>query len=206
VLVFIDDAGDPGFKFARASSRFFVIACVIFDKNSDAEAASERIRQFRADRGWNEYHELKFHTMRNDVIKEFLLAISSCKFGIRAIVVDKQLIQSHQLRSRQSSFYNYVIKEALARNESLRAASVKLDGKAGRQYKQQAEAYFRREVNDGTRKIAKFAFVDSSRNDLIQLADLVAGSIYRSRQEGKTDRDDYVSILRPRIEEVWDFE
>ncbi len=30
-IVFIDDAGDPGFKIDRGSSTHFVIACVIFD-------------------------------------------------------------------------------------------------------------------------------------------------------------------------------
>lgn len=94
----------------------------------------------------------------------------------------------------------------MARDESLTAASVKLDGEAGRQYKQQAVAYFRREVNQDGQKIAKFAFVDSSKNDLIQLADLVAGAIYRSRLAEKTDREEYITILKPRIEEIWDFE
>jgi hypothetical protein len=32
-LVFIDDAGDPGFKLDRGSINYFVMACVIFDKS-----------------------------------------------------------------------------------------------------------------------------------------------------------------------------
>jgi hypothetical protein len=206
VLAFIDDAGDPGFKFSRASSRYFVIACVIFDENADAEATAQLIREFRAEKHWKPQHELKFHTMRKDVVKEFLTVIAGQKFRVRAVAVDKKLIQSRQLRTRQASFYNYVIKEVLSRDDSLTAASVKLDGEAGRQYKQQAVAYFRREVNRDGQKIAKFAFVDSSKNDLIQLADLVAGAIYRSRLAEKTDHEEYIAILKPRIEEVWDFE
>jgi hypothetical protein len=30
-LCFLDDAGDPGFKFDRGSTRYFVIGCVITD-------------------------------------------------------------------------------------------------------------------------------------------------------------------------------
>jgi hypothetical protein len=143
--------------------------------------------------------------MRKDLVKEFLRLVAVQRFRIRAVVVDKQLVHSRQLRTRQASFYNYIIKEVMAHDESLTAASVKLDGHAGRQYKQQAAAYFRREVSRNSRKIAKCAFADSSRNDLIQLADLVAGSIYRSRLEDRTDRDDYIAILGPRVEDIWDF-
>jgi hypothetical protein len=44
-LVLIDDAGDPGFKFERGSARFFVIACVVFNDLSQAEAAAEALEQ-----------------------------------------------------------------------------------------------------------------------------------------------------------------
>jgi hypothetical protein len=205
VLVFIDDAGDPGFKFSRASSRYFVIACVIFDENTHAEATAERIRQFRAEKGWNKYHELKFYTMRKDVIKEVLAILTTCQFRIRAIVVDKYAVESHELKSKPNSFYNFIIKEVLARDNSLESAKVRIDGRAGKDYRRQAVAYFRRAVNQNSRKIADLKFAESHLNDLIQVADLVAGSIYRSRLEHKTDQLDYINILKPRIDEVWDF-
>ncbi len=33
MLVFIDDSGDPGFKFEKGSSKYFVIALVIFKES-----------------------------------------------------------------------------------------------------------------------------------------------------------------------------
>ncbi|MCA9341748.1 DUF3800 domain-containing protein, partial [Candidatus Saccharibacteria bacterium] len=75
----------------------------------------------------------------------------------------------------------------------------------GREYKKSAITYLRREVNSRSSKIKKVRFVDSGTNTLIQLADLVAGSILRSTQTNKTDSDDYVKILRMRIEDVWYF-
>lgn len=42
-------------------------------------------------------------------------------------------------------------------------------------------------------------------DDLIQLADLCAGSIFRSYRKEKSDCMDYKNILLPRIEDVWDF-
>jgi hypothetical protein len=64
---------------------------------------------------------------------------------------------------------------------------------------------FRRQLNATTRKVARFRFVDSRTNNLIQLADLAAGAVHRAVQP-KTDASDYVEILKPRIEEIWDFE
>lgn len=37
MLVFIDDSGDPGFKLQKGSSLIFVIGCVIFDDELEAE-------------------------------------------------------------------------------------------------------------------------------------------------------------------------
>lgn len=39
-IIFIDDSGDPGFKFNRGSSRYFVIACIIFNSKISAEYTS----------------------------------------------------------------------------------------------------------------------------------------------------------------------
>ena len=40
MLVFIDDSGDPGFKLQKGSSPVFIIACVIFDDELEAEKNS----------------------------------------------------------------------------------------------------------------------------------------------------------------------
>jgi hypothetical protein len=178
-LAFIDDAGDPGFKFADGSSRHFVIACVVFEDFKQAEAVSGTMRQFRTDRSWNQRYELKFHNLRKDLVREILKEVCRFDFRIRAIAVDKPTVMNHEMRTKPDNFYNYIIKEVLARDEALMNAKIRLDGEQGREYKRQAIAYFRKEVNRGGRKIADFDYADSRGNNLIQLADLVAGSIYR---------------------------
>ncbi len=47
MLIFIDDSGDPGFKFSKGSSFYFVICLVIFDDNLEAEKASITIKELR---------------------------------------------------------------------------------------------------------------------------------------------------------------
>lgn len=43
MLVFIDDSGDPGFKLQKGSSLIFVISCIIFDEELEAEKSDRLI-------------------------------------------------------------------------------------------------------------------------------------------------------------------
>jgi len=43
MLVFVDEAGDTGFKFADNSSRYFVVTLVIFEDEEQVEQTGERI-------------------------------------------------------------------------------------------------------------------------------------------------------------------
>lgn len=204
-LVFIDDSGDPGFKLDRGSSSHFVIACVIFDDPLDAEEVALAIKKYRRSLGWGDHREFKFNKTKKKYIKELLEIVSRYNFRVRAICIDKSLIYSHELKNKQDSFYNHTIKLVLEKSEKLSKADVRLDGHSGREYKKSAITYLRREVNARSSKIAKVRFVDSGTNVLIQLADLVAGSILRTTQPDKTDRDDYMKLLDERIEDVWHF-
>ena len=47
MLIFIDDSGDPGFKINKGASAFFVIACVIFKDELEAEKSAVALKQFR---------------------------------------------------------------------------------------------------------------------------------------------------------------
>ena len=201
MLVFIDDSGNPGFKLGRGSSQFFIIACVVFEDNLDAEETALLMKRYRRDLRWPDEREFKFNKTR----KELLGRMSGCNFKIRAIVIDKSKIYSHELKNKQDSFYNYAIKEVLSKSSLLKDADIRLDGHSGREYKKSAITYLRREVNKRSKKIAKVRFVDSRTNNLIQLADLVAGSIHRKYQTDKTDHKDYLEIVNKRIDDMWEF-
>jgi len=207
-LVFIDDSGDPGFKLDRGSSKYFVIACVIFNDPLDAEETALAIKKYRRDLGWRPDREFKFNKTKKVYVGELLNLVATTNFTIRAICINKALIHSHEMRNKQDSFYNYAIKEVLSKSEKLSKASIRLDGHSGRAYKESAITYLRREVNSQSQKIAKVKFVDSKTNNLIQLADLAAGSILRSTQDDKTDQNMYLDILKNsgKVEDVWYFQ
>lgn len=207
MFVFIDDSGDAGFKLEKGSSRHFVIACVIFDNPLDAEQTALAIKRFRETLGWSQQREFKFNKLAKRYRLAFLEAIKDQPFRVRAIVVDKKLTLNPELRENKQSFYNYIIKEVLSKSAgSVFDAKLRIDGMEDRRYKRAALTYFRQELGVKDRVISDAKFVNSSGDNLIQLADLVAGSIHRSKQLDKTDSGMYLRIIGSRVEDIWDFQ
>ena len=198
-LVFVDDSGDPGFK--GAASSHFVVACAIFMDDLVAEEVALTMRKYRRAIGWSDEREFKFAKMKKDYIKELLRRVSKFDFQISAVVVDKSKIEA----SSSKNFYNRVIGELLVRTP-LKNASVRIDGHGGTNHIKVATAYFRKTANVKERKIIDVRYVDSRENILIQLADLIAGSIFRSTQIKKSDHADYLKIIKRRIGVIHKYE
>jgi hypothetical protein len=136
----------------------------------------------------------------------FLEAVKGCNFRVRAIVADKSIIRSPELRRSKHKFYNYMIKEVLSKSDgTIKNARIRLDGHEDRAYKKAATTYFRQQVNLRGNIFEDMKFVNSKNDNLIQLADMVAGCILRSTQKEKTDSQDYLKVIRKRTEDIWYF-
>ena len=89
MLVFIDDSGDPGFKVERGSSPVFVIACVIFDDELEAEKTAVAIKELRRKLKKSDFFEFKFNKGSREIRVAFLECVRSFGFRVRAIVFNK---------------------------------------------------------------------------------------------------------------------
>jgi len=207
MIVFIDDSGDAGFKLDRGSSRFFVIVLVIFDDELEAEKTAVAIKELRRDLGFPENVEFKFFKSKNVTREKFLKTITPFKFRIRCLVVDKKTIYSDELRNNKNSFYSYIIKMVLKHSEgSILDAKVKIDGSGDRIFRRNFLTYLRRELNTGQKKIMNHCrLVDSKDNVLIQMADMIAGTIRRSYDENKKDGIILKKIIKKHIQDEWPF-
>ncbi|MBI2587317.1 DUF3800 domain-containing protein [Candidatus Amesbacteria bacterium] len=85
MLVFIDDSGGPGFKVERGSSPVFVIACVIFDDELEAEKSAVAIKGFRRNLKKSDRFEFKFNKGNREIRIAFLECIRRFDFRVRAI-------------------------------------------------------------------------------------------------------------------------
>jgi hypothetical protein len=208
MLVFIDNSGDPGFKIAKGSSEIFVISLVIFDDDLEAEKTALAIKEIRRKLQFPDDMEFKFFKSQRRVRAAFLNAVVKNNFRIRSLIIRKSLIYSPELRTNKKSFYAYAIKMALRYSgNTIMGAKIKIDGSGDRTFRQEFLSYLRRELNSKDRTIvASCKLVDSRSNGLIQLADMVAGSIRRSYDVSKTDAAVYKRILSHRIEDEWQFQ
>lgn len=202
-LVFIDDSGDPGFR--TASSDNFVMAAISFINPKIAESIMHEIDIFRASLGWKYNHEFKFAKNPKSVVTEMLHRISRYDFQVYAVYIKKS--DFHVITPAMAPFfdreklYNWTIKELL-QEIPLETAKITIDGRSSKQNMKNTRTYLRREINGNNSKKLNIKFDDSVTTSLLQLADLIAGSINRSLQSDKTNSIDYISIFQDKIVKI----
>jgi hypothetical protein len=198
-----DDSGDAGMK--PGSSGFFAIAAVAFNDALEAESAALEAKKFKRAIGWHDDHEFKFNKMRRDLIIRLLEAIAPFDFKVYSLYIDKNHVKPEKIPADWDSVYNQVILETLGRIP-MHEAVVRIDGRYGKKYQQKMETYYRKELNKFGRKVDNVKFVDSKENTLVQIADIAVGSVNRSLQTDKTDSQDYIGLLRSKIELLEEFQ
>ena len=91
--------------------------------------------------------------------------------------------------------YNAVILEAVkAFGKEISMAHIYIDGEGGNDYRRKVKSYFRKNLSSKT--IKELSYRDSKTNNLIQLADMVAGATRRAIERGETD---YIKIVQKKI-------
>jgi len=193
-LVFIDDSGDPGFT--KASSSNFVMAAALFMDQDVARRLSERIPQFHEQLGWREEYEFKFTKIRKDIITQLLRLVAEYDFEIYAVYNEKESFFNKKVITNEK-LYNWTIKELLL-TMPLNEPKIKIDGRSSKRNMQKTATYLRQEALHYNLRKLQIGFEDSSKNNLIQLADLIAGSINRSLTP-KTDSKEYIEIIKEKI-------
>ena len=200
MLVFVDESGDAGFKFAEGSSTYFVFTLVIFDSHEEAEKLRLRIDTLRNELRLSRDYE--FHFFRNDVHtrRAFLGVIKQYDFQFFSLVVDKRKLFGTEYQSG-SAFYKAICGVAFeAAKPLLSGANVNFDDSSGKVIKRELASYIKRRVNgEGGKaeRIKKISTQDSKSSNLIQVADMVSGAVYRSfGSEG--DAGHYRNIIKHR--------
>ncbi len=131
MLVLIDESGDAGFKLAKGSTPYFVVAMVIFREFAEAEKASNAIAEARDHLRVKE--EFKFSKSHPAIKDAFFEVVAPFDFSVRALVVDKANIYSQRLREDKEQFYSYFVKQLMKfDNNTLVGARVKIDGSGAR--------------------------------------------------------------------------
>jgi len=183
LLVFVDESGDPGLKIGQGSSRHFVVVLVIFEDNDEAQAADDRIALLRREMRLEPRFEFRFNKCRKNFREQFLRAAAPYQFFYYGIVINKDpnKLWGEGFQHKES-FYKYTCSLVFENAKPyLNNATVIIDGSGNRDFRRQLQRYFKGRVNiPGQRFINKVKIQDSSRNNLLQLADMVAGAVHRN--------------------------
>lgn len=196
MLVFIDESGDTGRKIEKGSSRYFVVVLAVFEDNEEAVACDQRIQLLKKELRLSKGQEFKFNKMRREQREIFLRAVMPYSFFYFGIIIDKDPKKLYgDGFNVKESFYKYACSLVFENAKPyLKDAIVVIDGSGSREFKRQLQTYLKRKVGGLIRKVK----VQSSHsNNLIQLADMIAGAVHRSLGK-KGDAKVYRPILKPR--------
>lgn len=201
--------GIPDSKFKKGSSSCFVIALVIFDDNLVAEECALNIKKLRRELGLADQFEFRFSKCCDRFRRQFLERIAKFPFRIRAIVMRKEVLYSPELRSKKESFYNFSIRMVLQHSSGkITQAKLKMDGHGDREFRRELFTYLRWQLKTSRPEnpiIKDVRMVNSHSDVLVQLADMIAGTIRRFAEQQKSDAIVYRKLIEKRIEDVWEF-
>ena len=185
MLAFVDESGDTGRKILNRSSRYFVVAVVVFRDNDAARSCDYAIERLR--HSLNLPARYEFHYAKNHIrIKEaFLKAVSPHRFDYYAFSIDKEATDAASLEAVFSEgMYEFALRGAfeIAKPRLVRNISVTIDERGGKRFRNEIAAHLRNRIIDdaGNALIGKLNMRRSSGDNMLQLADYVAGITNRA--------------------------
>jgi len=196
--VFIDDSGDAGFK--NSDTKQLIVAAVIVVDENKRRLLADGIDLFRRRLGWADTREFKFNKIKKDILLELVDFIKGFDFKAYVIVLDKSDVGLNQIPKGRESTYNYVIKELLVRIGKADQFIV-IDGQAEKSHAQKTRTYLRQNLKENGIEKVTIRFVDSRKDSLVQLADIIAGAVARSYKD-KTDAVKYLKLLKDKIVKI----
>ncbi len=190
MLVFIDESGDPGLRLTDAASRYFVVALVTFQDNQEALACDQSIAHLRQELGLAATYEFHFSHNSRRVKEAFLQRVTPAPFSYHVFALNKadHLISTLGL-GQKTDLYHQAARLALENAKPyLRNLTVVLDRRGDAAFRNELAVYLRRALEDpeGPKLFKKIKIQRSESNNLLQLADYVAGVSHRVLQ-GKED-------------------
>jgi len=205
MLAFIDESGDAGLKVGQGSSPYFSVALVIFEEHEEAINCDRRIELLKAEIGKGRDFEFHFSKNSSRIRTQFLRAVSPYNFFYLVFGLNKS--SSHlygQGFQNKESLYKWTCGTLFENAKPyLNNAIIVIDKSGGTTFRSELGKYLKRRTEDHSEGCytKKVRMQDSKMNNLLQLAEYVAGVINRKIQ-GKRDWMDFYRFLSMKEIEV----
>ncbi len=179
MLAFVDESGDSGRKILNGSSLYFVVAVVTFEDHDDALACDHRIGLLRRELGMPPGYEFHFSENPKEIRQSFLAAVSPYHFFYHVFALNKDPSKLYGPGfDHKESLYKYAVRLTFQNARPFLAdTKVVIDRSGDRDFQREFATYLRSRIKaeDGGRLIKSVKQEDSKANNLLQLADYVAG-------------------------------
>ena len=186
-----DESGDASFNFTKGASRYFVVTVIATPAPDDLRKLLEKLRQ---DSGLPEIYEFGYHRLSSEQLrKRVFSALADAKFEVWAILVDKAQLSEAFKAMSGLDFYLYFVSELIRHipDQKREGGTLILDEFG---YPDQTKDELRRimkarNISHGFRRIS---IRRSKSESLIQIADLIAGAIWRRDTHNDTGAYDVI--------------
>ncbi len=195
--VYIDEAGDEGFKFecnfGRGSSRFFVLSAIIVKQELDQKLASivNELKKILKYQQKDILSPLHFYKMSHEKRKVCVNQLAQFKdFTIISVVFQKESLK--EPLKVKSILYNYACKILLEKvtiflKSKKAKANFIFEHRRNTHY-DELETYMHK-VIDCAQYVLNIKPLTKSQSKCLQLADIVASSIYQAFEPNQYDGD-----------------
>lgn len=186
-------------KGKQGSSRIFIVTAVLFNENEDAEQCDARINELRKEMKVDEQFEFHFNKCSDRYREKFLAKIAGSNFFYYSVVLNKAKLWREGFQYKDS-FYKYAASLVFENAKAhLIQAKVIIDKCGNRDFRNQLEKYLKRRMNEDQKVlIKKICMEPSHSNNLLQLADMICGAVFRSFDMTNANRMQFRRIIKPR--------
>ena len=187
--LWIDESGDCGFKFNKGSSRFLIIVVVyLINKTSTKNSLKDLNLKLNLTEGY----EFKFSRSKDKLRKEFFKMIKNLPIQYKAIIVNKKKLSPPDLRFQPQQLYCELVRRLLYDNSpALDKAILVVDEATAKIHHKEFNSVLNKYLSKNI--ISKIRQKRSKNDIMIQIADMIAGSIFRKYE--KND-DQYYKMIK----------
>ncbi|MCZ2121083.1 MAG: DUF3800 domain-containing protein [Anaerolineales bacterium] len=196
-----DEAGDASLNFEKGASRYFVVALV---GTQDADELRSVLEDLRKRENYTKGFEFHFNALTTKKLREKTLsALQAANFKAWALIVDKTTIPEPLRILDGMDFYLYLVTELVDRIPlKVREKGTLILDEVGSANVALVKLKRMFKVRGIRHRFSRVFFRRSRSEDLIQVADLVAGAILRRDTKNDSEAIDYI---KDKLVEVFEY-
>lgn len=195
-FAYVDEAGDPSLNLSKKGvSPFYVVYATLVDgeKNQSAEMAAQLIRNKYFGQGEMKSSRVGHNQTRREAILHDIKAIG---LSFCAFIIDKSVIHRDSGLQHKKSFIKFIHAKLYHRlYRTFVELHVRADQHGHPEFMQSFKSFIKKNYSSDLFDHADFRFVSSARVGLVQVSDMIAGSLLRI-YSGK-DPKELLNLLTP---------